>query len=234
MDRAPDVLGPLVPAIAEAPPALCNLGHTIRIARGARRRRRNRGHDALLDACPRWRGRQQMRNLTSRFVALATASALIAGCSMQQASTPQASAALWQLPGAPIVFRLVPDERNPTGCSKYDWPLSRPHTFTETGDTASIISPGGISSNMTQTSPGVYAADYYKFGTVKHRAVVDAASSPKFAHYHRVGVLRLQLSFQWCSPIGQERRQNPNFKLSQCPCETSLCLGRKNSLARGK
>jgi hypothetical protein len=120
-----------------------------------------------------------MRNLTSRFVALATASALIAACSTQQASTPQASAASVAAPGAPIVFRLVPDERNPKACWKYDWPLSRPHTFTETGDTASITSPGGITSKMTQTSPGVYAADYFTFGNVAHRAVVDAASSPK-------------------------------------------------------
>jgi hypothetical protein len=120
-----------------------------------------------------------MRNLTSRFVALATASALIAGCSTQQASTPRASAASVAAPDAPIVFRLVRDERNPTACMKMDWPLSLPHTFRETGDTASIISPGGITSKMTQTSPGVYAANYYTFGNVKLRAVVDAASSPK-------------------------------------------------------
>ena len=120
-----------------------------------------------------------MRNLTGTFVALAIASALIAGCSTQQASPPRASAASVAAPGAPIVFRLVPDERNPTACTKFNWPLSLPHTFRETGDTASITSPGGITSNMTQTSPGVYAADYYKFGTVRHRAVVDAASSPK-------------------------------------------------------
>ena len=141
-----------------------------------------------------------MCNLTSRFVALATASALIAGCSTQQALTPPASAASVADPGAPIVFRLVPDERNPTGCSKYDWPLSRPHTFTETGDTASITSPGGITSNMTQTSPGVYAADYFKFGTVKHRAVVDAASSPKSLTITESGFFGFNCRFSGVAP----------------------------------
>ena len=141
-----------------------------------------------------------MRNLTSRFVALATASALIAGCSTQQASTPRASAASVADPDAPIVFRLVPDERNPTGCSKYDWPLSRPHTFMQTGDTASITSPGGITSNMTQASPGVYAADYYKFGTVKHRAVVDAASSPKSLTITESGFFGFNCRFSGVAP----------------------------------
>jgi hypothetical protein len=37
----------------------------------------------------------------------------------------------------------------------------------------------GLTSNMTQTSPGVYTTDYYTFGSVTLRAVVNAASSPK-------------------------------------------------------
>ena len=141
-----------------------------------------------------------MRNLTGTVFALAMASAVIAGCSTQQASTPRASAASVAAPGAPIVFRLVPDERNPTGCSKYDWPLSRPHTFTETGETASITSPGGITSNMTQTSPGLYAADYYKVGTVRHRAVVDAASSPKSLTITESGFFGFNCRFSGAAP----------------------------------
>jgi hypothetical protein len=120
-----------------------------------------------------------MRNLTGTFVTLAIASALIAGCSTQQASTPQASAASVAAPGAPIAFRVVPEETNPTGCTRFDAQLSRGHTFRETGNTASFTSASGLTSNMTQTSPGVYTTDYFTFGGVTLRVVVNAASSPK-------------------------------------------------------
>jgi hypothetical protein len=120
-----------------------------------------------------------VRNLTGTFVALAIASALIAGCSTQQALTPQASAASVAAPGAPIEFRVVRDERNPTGCTRFDAQLSLGHTFRATGNTASLTSASGLTSNMTQTSPGVYTTDYYTFGSVRLRAIVNAASSPK-------------------------------------------------------
>jgi hypothetical protein len=120
-----------------------------------------------------------MRNLTGTFVALAIGSALIAGCSTQHALTPQASAASVAAPGAPVDFRVVPEERNPTGCTRFDAQLFRGHTFRETGDTASFTSASGLTSNMTQTLPGVYTTDYFTFGSVTLRAVVNAASSPK-------------------------------------------------------
>ena len=120
-----------------------------------------------------------MRNLTGTFVALAIASALTAGCSTQQALTPQASAASVADPGAPIEFRVVPDERNPTGCTRFDAQLSRGHRFRATGNTASFTSASGLTNNMTETSPGVYTLDYFTFGSVTLRAVVNAASSPK-------------------------------------------------------
>ena len=146
-----------------------------------------------------------MRNLTSRFVALATASALITGCSTQQASTPQASAASVAAPDAPLCFGWFLDQREiRQACWKMNWPLSLPHTFRETGDTASASSPGGITSKMTQTSPGVYAANYYTFANVRLRAVVDAASSPKSISCRQSSSTG-ELSFQWCSPLGQER-----------------------------
>ena len=119
-----------------------------------------------------------MRNLTGTFVALAIASALIAGCSTQLALTPQASAASVAAPGAPIGFRVVPDEGNPIPCARFNAGLSRRLTFRETGNTASFTA-GGITSNMTQTSPGVYTADFYTFGAVTLRAVVNVASSPE-------------------------------------------------------
>ena len=53
-----------------------------------------------------------MRNLSGTFVALAIAGALIAGCSTQQALTPQASAASVAAPDASIEFRVVPEESN--------------------------------------------------------------------------------------------------------------------------
>jgi hypothetical protein len=125
-------------------------------------------------------GEAAMRNSTGRFVALAMASALIAGCSTQQASTPQASVASVADPGAPIVFRLVRDERNPTRCTRFDTGgLSRGHTFRATGNTASITAANGITRNMTQTSPGVYVADNFTWGQVTFQHVVDTTGSPK-------------------------------------------------------
>src|SRR5262245_63112920 len=117
-----------------------------------------------------------MRNLTGTFFALAIANVVIAGCS-QQASTPQASTQATAATGTPIEFRVVP-ERNPAGCTRFDAALSRVHTFRATGDTASVTSAGGISSNMTQTSPGVYTTDFSLGGTTL-RVVANAASSPK-------------------------------------------------------
>ena len=118
-----------------------------------------------------------MRNLMGRFVALAMAGALIAGCSTQRASMPQELAASVADPGAPIEFRVVPDEGNPIPCTRFNAGLSRRLTFRATGDTAYFTA--GITSKMTQTSPGVYTADFYTFGSVTLRAVVNAASSPK-------------------------------------------------------
>lgn len=48
-----------------------------------------------------------------------------------------------------------------------------------TGNTASFTSASGLTNNMTETSPGVYTLDYFTFGSVTLRAVVNAASSPK-------------------------------------------------------
>lgn len=118
-----------------------------------------------------------MRNLTDRFVAPAIAIALIAGCSTQQVLTPQESAGA--APVAPIQFRVVPEESNPTACKRFDAQLFRGHTFRMKGDTASFTSASGLTNNMSQTSPGVYTLDYFTFGSVTLRAVVNVASSPE-------------------------------------------------------
>lgn len=118
-----------------------------------------------------------MRNLAGTFFALALANAVIAGCSTQQASAPQAPTQSAAVAGAPIEFRVTP-ERSPGGCMRLDAALSRVHTFRAAGDTASVTSAGGITSNMTQTSPGVYTTDFRLGGTTL-RVVANAASSPK-------------------------------------------------------
>ena len=119
-----------------------------------------------------------MPNLTGTISILAMATAAVAGCSTQQASMPQASTQTAPIPIAPIEFRVVP-ERNPAGCVRFDAALSRVHTFRATGDSATVTSAGGITSNMTQTAPGVHTTDYYTFGSTRLRVVVNAASSPK-------------------------------------------------------
>lgn len=118
-----------------------------------------------------------MRNLIGSFYALTMAGAVVAGCSAQQETAPQASAQPSAVASAPIEFRVVP-ERNPAGCTRFDAALSRVHTFRATADAASVTSAGGVTSNMTQTSPGVYTTDFSMGGTTL-RVVANAASSPK-------------------------------------------------------
>lgn len=79
---------------------------------------------------------------------------------------------------AAIEFRVVATDRNPSGCRRFDAPLSRVHTFTATGETASLRSAGGITSNMTRTSPGIYTTDFNLGGTTIS-VVADASKSPK-------------------------------------------------------
>ena len=58
----------------------------------------------------------------------------------------------------PIEFRLAAAKSNPVGCTKFlDPALSRVHTVTKTGDTATIKSAGGIDDTMKQKTPNVYA-----------------------------------------------------------------------------
>ena len=70
-------------------------------------------------------------------------------------------------------------KRNPTGCARFDAQQSLGHTFRAPGNTASVTSANGITRNMTQTSPGVYTADRFTWGSVTFHIVVNAASSPK-------------------------------------------------------
>jgi hypothetical protein len=79
---------------------------------------------------------------------------------------------------APIEFRVTATDRNPSACQRFDAALSRVHTFTATGDTASVRSAGGVTSNMTQTTPGVYTTNFSLGGTTLN-VVADSSKSPK-------------------------------------------------------
>lgn len=82
------------------------------------------------------------------------------------------------MPGTPIEFRVVADSGNPSSCQRFDAALSRVHTLTRTGATASLTSAGGISSTMTQTAPNVFMTNY-SLGTTTLNVVADASTSPK-------------------------------------------------------
>jgi hypothetical protein len=79
---------------------------------------------------------------------------------------------------ASIDFRVTPTDRNPSACQQFDAALSRVHTFTATGDTASVRSAGGVTSAMKQTTPGVYTTDFSLGGTTLN-VVANSTTSPK-------------------------------------------------------
>jgi len=79
---------------------------------------------------------------------------------------------------APIEFRVTATDRNPSACQRFDAALSRVHTFTRAGDGASVRSAGGVSSNMTQSSPGVFTTDFSLGGTTM-KVVANTTTSPK-------------------------------------------------------
>jgi hypothetical protein len=79
---------------------------------------------------------------------------------------------------AAIQFRVVATDRNPSACKQFDSALSRVHTLTPTGDSASLRSAGGVNSAMKQTTPGVYTTNFSLGGTTLN-VVADASKSPK-------------------------------------------------------
>ncbi len=116
-----------------------------------------------------------MRNPAPTLCVLIALAAIVAGCTTQQ--TPSASAPSTATARAPIQFRVVP-ERNPAGCTRFDAALSRVHTLTPTTGGATVTSAGGITSNMTEASPGVYTTDFSLGGTTL-AVVANATTSPK-------------------------------------------------------
>lgn len=105
---------------------------------------------------------------------------VLAGGCTQPPATPVAAQAPAQagMQGPSVEFRVVATSRNPSACQRFDAALSRVHTFTRTGNTASLTSAGGISSTMTQTTPGVFTTNY-SLGTTTLNVVADTSKSPK-------------------------------------------------------
>ena len=122
-------------------------------------------------------GRNIVRIPTGAFYATAMGAALLAGCTTQQASAPPVSTPPPASAPLSIDFRVVPDQ-NPAGCRRFDAALSRVHTFTGSGATASLTSAGGISTTLSQTEPGIYTTDFSLGGTTL-RVVANATSTPK-------------------------------------------------------
>ena len=79
---------------------------------------------------------------------------------------------------AGINFRVVAGDRNPSACQQFDAALSRVHTFTPAGDTATLRTAGGVTSNMKQTTPGVFTTTLGIGGT-NFNVVADTSKSPK-------------------------------------------------------
>jgi hypothetical protein len=79
---------------------------------------------------------------------------------------------------AAIQFRVVAGDRNPSSCQQWDAELSRVHTFTPAGDAATLATAGGITRNMTKTTPGVFTTTLALGGT-NFNVVADTSKSPK-------------------------------------------------------
>jgi hypothetical protein len=78
----------------------------------------------------------------------------------------------------PIEFRLAAAKTNPVGCTSLDAALSRVHTVTRTGDTATIKSAGGVDDVMKQKTPNVYST-VFTLGGVRLDVVADASVTPR-------------------------------------------------------
>lgn len=76
-----------------------------------------------------------------------------------------------------IDFRVVPTDRNPASCRRWDAELSRVHTFTPTADGATLRTAGGITRNMTK-SGDVYTTTLALGGT-NFNVTADTSKSPK-------------------------------------------------------
>lgn len=77
----------------------------------------------------------------------------------------------------PIDFRVVPTDRNPTACQRWDADLSRVHTFTRSGDGATLRTAGGITRTMAMTAPNVFTTTM-TIGSTNFTVTADTNRSP--------------------------------------------------------
>lgn len=103
---------------------------------------------------------------TSKISAFWLSIILVAGATCGQALAQNA-----------IDFRVVPTDRNPASCRQWDAELARVHTFTPTGDGATLRTAGGISRNMTKNG-NVYTTTLALGGT-NFNVTADPSKSPK-------------------------------------------------------
>mgnify|MGYP006281548455 CR=1 FL=1 len=96
---------------------------------------------------------------------------LAAACSPPPPPTPNAAAA------TTVEFRVVPTDRNPSSCQRWDADLSRVHTVTRSGDTATLRTAGGIARPMAMTAPNVFTTTM-TIGGVNFDVVANAAPPP--------------------------------------------------------
>jgi hypothetical protein len=108
-----------------------------------------------------------MRALTQALV-VSTPTASLAGILSTQANAQK----------TPIEFRVVATDRNPSSCKQWDAELSRVHTLTPTANGATLGTAGGITRNMTQSSPNVFTTTLALGGT-NFNVTADTSKSPK-------------------------------------------------------
>jgi hypothetical protein len=108
-----------------------------------------------------------MRQITED-LCISTLAAVLVGIASAQAMAQN----------VPIQFRVVPTDRNPSSCQQWDAELGRVHTFTPTADAATLSTAGGITRNMTQTTPNVFTTTLTVGGT-NFNVTADTSKSPK-------------------------------------------------------
>ena len=106
--------------------------------------------------------------MRKRIVAVSVIAASLAGILSMQATAQS----------APIEFRVVATDRNPSSCRQWDAELSRVHTFTPTADGATLRLAGGITRAMTQSAPNVFTTTLALGGT-NFNVTADTSKSPK-------------------------------------------------------
>ncbi len=112
-------------------------------------------------------------------LSLSAVGALLSMAAACSAVPPPSAPASASAPApASVEFRVVPTDRNPSSCRRWDADLSRVHTFTRTGDTATLQTAGGISSMMTMSAPNVFTTTMALGGT-NFDVIANVSAQPR-------------------------------------------------------